>query len=645
MLTIVKKNDSYDDITYQLENEDNSTVDLTGASVNFVMGKKNKLITNAKATVTSATSGIVSYQLTQLDTLVSGTFLAEFVVTFANGTIKTYPSNGYITVDVEQNLDTSQANVVVDMIAEKQGEFTSKLNSILLQAGNINMSAMNEYSWTATEGQLIFIFPSSVNYTPSTKWFQVSVGNVPVDNTLVNRSYDNQFALNIDSSNIKAGMTVRAMWVEPITPVVPNSYKIIPQQDLPPVDAGEGDLWFDTSDNTYQGTIFDSLNSQLADRATKVDVGDVTTLQTTSKVVVDAINELKGLSGGVANWVNVTKAPYNADSTGVTDCTTIINNAITSNGATMGVYLPVGTYLISSPIIIPTNALFICEGTIKYTGTGNAIEFRGTYANVKINKILCTSATGGNGVVFNPVSSMVAYNEIYINHIECNGYGIYLDGSTYGSGIQHNKIKFNQLWNCQYGIYLLCNTGWIGENVFDCGRIGIESKVSTIGIYIQDAGTNSITGSKFYHPALEGCTEGILIQSGGSCMIADIRAEESITSNVVRIIGGPKATITSETIYINKIDLTACTGTHVKIKGTILASDGSPIATELRSNSANKRIKLLYRNYANCTTATYTVTDDKPTYYFWTTSATTLNLNQYYGDYGIEDFIVKVRLA
>jgi hypothetical protein len=269
MLTIVKKNDSYDAITYQLENEDNSTVDLTGASVNFVMGKKNKLITNTKATVTSATSGIVSYQLTQLDTLVSGTFLAEFVVTFANGTTKTYPSNGYITVDVEQNLDTSQANVVVDMIAEKQGDFTSKLNSILQQAGNINMSAMDEYSWTATEGQLIFIFPSSVNYTPSTKWFQVSVGNVPVDNTLVNRSYDNQFALNIDSSNIKAGMTVRAMWVEPITPVVPTSYKIIPQQDLPPVDAGEGDLWFDTSDNTYQGTIFDALNTQLADITTK----------------------------------------------------------------------------------------------------------------------------------------------------------------------------------------------------------------------------------------------------------------------------------------------------------------------------------------------------------------------------------------
>jgi hypothetical protein len=219
MLTIVKKNDSYDTITYQLENEDNSPIDLTGATVNFVMGKKNKLITNAAATITSATSGIVSYQLTQMDTLVSGTFLAEFVVTFASGTKKTYPSNGYITVDIEQNLDTSQTNVVVDMIAEQQGDFTSKLNSILLQAGNINMSAMNEYTWTATEGQLIFTFPSSAHYSSTSKWFQVSVGNVPVDSSLVNRSYTNQFALNIDSSNIKAGMTIRAMWVEPIVPV------------------------------------------------------------------------------------------------------------------------------------------------------------------------------------------------------------------------------------------------------------------------------------------------------------------------------------------------------------------------------------------------------------------------------------------
>jgi hypothetical protein len=219
MLTIVKKNDSYDAITYQLENEDNSTVDLTGASVNFVMGKKNKLITNAKATVTSATSGIVSYQLTPLDTLVSGTFLAEFVVTFANGTTKTYPSNGYITVDVEQNLDTSQNNVVLDMIATKQGDFEAKLDSILKQGIGTQVSAMNEYTWTATSGQTIFVFPTNAKYDPSAKWFQVSVGNVPIANELINRASSSQFSLVVDPSLIVAGMTVHAMWVEPIVPI------------------------------------------------------------------------------------------------------------------------------------------------------------------------------------------------------------------------------------------------------------------------------------------------------------------------------------------------------------------------------------------------------------------------------------------
>jgi hypothetical protein len=219
MLTIVKKNDSHDVITYQLENDDNSTVDLTGASVNFVMGKKNKLITNAPAVITSATSGIVSYQLAPSDTLIAGTFLAEFVVTFPNGTQKTFPSNGYITVDVEQNLDTTQNNVVVDMIAAKQGDFEAKLDSILRQGIGTTITAMNEYTWMTTTGQTTFAFPSSANYNNSTKWFQVTVGNVPVPTSLVVRTSNTSFSLNIDPSTIKAGMEVRALWTEPMVPI------------------------------------------------------------------------------------------------------------------------------------------------------------------------------------------------------------------------------------------------------------------------------------------------------------------------------------------------------------------------------------------------------------------------------------------
>jgi hypothetical protein len=223
MLTIVKKNDSYDAITYQLENEDNSTVDLTGASVNFVMGKKNKLITNAKATVTSATSGIVSYQLTPSDTLVSGTFLAEFVVTFANGATKTYPSNGYITVDVEQNLDTNQNNVVLDMIASKQGDYDKKLNDIL-KMNNLTVTYMNEYYWTAVDNQITFVLPSGNTLDVNSSWVEVVIGGVIVDDSLVDRSIANQITLLVDASNIKAGMRVYVKWTESVTP---TSYNVI----------------------------------------------------------------------------------------------------------------------------------------------------------------------------------------------------------------------------------------------------------------------------------------------------------------------------------------------------------------------------------------------------------------------------------
>jgi hypothetical protein len=430
MLTIVKKNDSYDAITYQLENEDNSTVDLTGASVNFVMGKKNKLITNAKATVTSATSGIVSYQLTPLDTLVSGTFLAEFVVTFANGTTKTYPSNGYITVDVEQNLDTSQANVIVDMIAEKQGDFTSKLNSILLQAGNINMSAMNEYSWTATEGQLIFIFPSSVNYTPSTKWFQVSVGNVPVDNTLVNRSYDNQFALNIDSSNIKAGMTVRAMWVEPITPVVPTSYKIIPQQNLPPVDAGEGDLWFDTSDNSYQGTIFDNLNSQLVDITSKK-----------------------------ADWV--TPEQYGAIGNGVADDTVALQSAI--------------NYCIANKKVLrgKDNAIYGIKATLTVNGFIDMMMNTATIkALVAIDKMIFYQFPSDYRDSSKDLLGNMSYCSLHLEGNSLANYGIYVDNCACITFI-NTKIRY-----CTTGVFISNCSEILWENLYIRG----DASVNSVGI-------------------------------------------------------------------------------------------------------------------------------------------------------------------
>lgn len=202
-------------LTYIIEDDDFNPVDLTGASATFIMGKKNKLLINSPAIITDPVNGVVEYEFTSQNALVSGNFLGEFRVTFQDGDEIIYPRNGYITVNIQQNIDTNMPNIMLDAIAERQGEFSEKLDSILMQAGNLTMTSMNEYAWEAEEGQLTYVIPSD-DYDPSTKWFQVYVDNIPVDPKLINRNTDGQFTLDIDPLIIEQGMGVIARWTQPI---------------------------------------------------------------------------------------------------------------------------------------------------------------------------------------------------------------------------------------------------------------------------------------------------------------------------------------------------------------------------------------------------------------------------------------------
>jgi hypothetical protein len=116
-----------------------------------------------------------------------------------------------------------------------------------------------------------YSFPITSTYSSNAKWLRVYVGGVPVDTSLVNNNFDSKFELLIDPVSIKAGTTVLAQWLEPIAPIVPTSYKVIPQQPTPPADAEEGDLWFDTSDDTYQGTIFEELSEEISQSAVLIE--------------------------------------------------------------------------------------------------------------------------------------------------------------------------------------------------------------------------------------------------------------------------------------------------------------------------------------------------------------------------------------
>jgi lysophospholipase L1-like esterase len=139
----LKRNDTKDTITYTITNLNGSVVNLTGASVKFVMGKNKTLITNAAATIVNATAGEVSYTLTETDTLVSGVFNAEFEVTFSNGKIKTYPSDGYIMVKIQANIDKDQSTYIADQIAYRVSDIQVLKNSIQTQLDEFAKGATN----------------------------------------------------------------------------------------------------------------------------------------------------------------------------------------------------------------------------------------------------------------------------------------------------------------------------------------------------------------------------------------------------------------------------------------------------------------------------------------------------------------------
>jgi hypothetical protein len=86
----------------QVEDQDPVPVDLTGASVVFKMQPSDggPLKVNAPAVILDALTGNVEYQWIPADTDTVGSYLAEFEVTFLSGKLLSFPTVGYLTVQV-----------------------------------------------------------------------------------------------------------------------------------------------------------------------------------------------------------------------------------------------------------------------------------------------------------------------------------------------------------------------------------------------------------------------------------------------------------------------------------------------------------------------------------------------------------------
>jgi lysophospholipase L1-like esterase len=139
----LKRNDTKDTISYTMTYADGTPVNLTGATVRFVMGKGKTLITSDTAIIVSATAGKVEYTLKENDTLLAGNYNAEFEVTFSTGKVKTFPNDGYISIKIQPNVDGEQSTYIEDQIAYRVSDIQILKNSIQAQLDQFAAGATN----------------------------------------------------------------------------------------------------------------------------------------------------------------------------------------------------------------------------------------------------------------------------------------------------------------------------------------------------------------------------------------------------------------------------------------------------------------------------------------------------------------------
>lgn len=99
----IKRGDTSPAIRYLLQP---SGVNLAGSTVRFQMRERGGAMTlNAPAVVTIPTgTPTVGYDWQSDNTAEAGQFEAEFEVTYADGTVETFPNNGFLNVRIAEDV-------------------------------------------------------------------------------------------------------------------------------------------------------------------------------------------------------------------------------------------------------------------------------------------------------------------------------------------------------------------------------------------------------------------------------------------------------------------------------------------------------------------------------------------------------------
>ena len=98
----IKQHDTTPSLRADLKNGNADAIDLIGATVRFHMREigKTTVIIDASANIISEAGGTVQYNWVTGDTSDIGSYQAEFEVTYPAGGIETFPNDGYIRIEV-----------------------------------------------------------------------------------------------------------------------------------------------------------------------------------------------------------------------------------------------------------------------------------------------------------------------------------------------------------------------------------------------------------------------------------------------------------------------------------------------------------------------------------------------------------------
>ena len=98
--------------TTELLDSDRKAANLTEASVRFIMAADVGIAPTVAAdaeVVGDEIDGCVRYTWVEGDLDISGHYLAEYEVTYADDSVETFPSDGYISVIVRADLDADES--------------------------------------------------------------------------------------------------------------------------------------------------------------------------------------------------------------------------------------------------------------------------------------------------------------------------------------------------------------------------------------------------------------------------------------------------------------------------------------------------------------------------------------------------------